>query len=48
MITMCASRYPNVRRGATLIVESYWFEFRTEALRQIVLDGCEEHHIAWE
>ncbi|MGD1095632.1 MAG: UPF0158 family protein [Bryobacteraceae bacterium] len=29
-------------------IESAWFEFRTEALRQIALDWCEENHIVWE
>jgi hypothetical protein len=29
-------------------VESAWFEFRAEALRQIALDWCEEHHIRWQ
>jgi hypothetical protein len=29
-------------------IESDWFAFRAEALRQIALDWCEEHHIAWE
>jgi hypothetical protein len=29
-------------------IESAWFEFRPEALRQIALDWCEEHHIPWQ
>jgi hypothetical protein len=29
-------------------IESVWFAFRTEALRQIALDWCEENRIAWE
>ena len=29
-------------------IESAWFEFRAEALRQIALDWCEEHHIRWQ
>ena len=29
-------------------IESVWYRFRTEALRQIALDWCEENHIAWE
>ena len=29
-------------------IESAWFEFRAEALRQIALDWCEEHHICWQ
>jgi len=29
-------------------IESAWFTFRTEALRQIALDWCAEHHIVWE
>ncbi|MGB7759605.1 MAG: UPF0158 family protein [Bryobacteraceae bacterium] len=32
------------RNGA----EQSWFAFRTEALRQIALDWCEDHHIVWE
>ena len=28
-------------------IESDWFTFRSEALRQIALDWCEEHDIAW-
>jgi hypothetical protein len=27
-------------------IESDWYEFRMEALRQIARDWCEEHHIA--
>jgi len=29
-------------------IESVWFEFRTDALRKIALDWCEEHKLAWE
>jgi hypothetical protein len=29
-------------------IESAWFKFRTEALRQIARDWCEKRHIAWE
>jgi uncharacterized protein UPF0158 len=29
-------------------IESAWFAFRTEALRQIAIDWCEENAIAWE
>ena len=29
-------------------IESAWFEFRTQALRQIALDWCEEHHLGWQ
>jgi len=29
-------------------VESAWFVFRTEALRQIAIDWCEENEIVWE
>jgi hypothetical protein len=29
-------------------IESAWFAFRTEALRQIALSWCEKNHIAWE
>jgi hypothetical protein len=29
-------------------IESAWYEFRTEALRQIALDWCEEHGISWQ
>ena len=29
-------------------IEPAWFTFRTEALRQIALDWCAEHHIVWE
>jgi hypothetical protein len=29
-------------------IEQDWYKFRTEALRQIAIDWCEEHHIAWE
>src|SRR3954466_15466053 len=29
-------------------IESAWFEFRAQALRQIALDWCEEHHIRWQ
>jgi hypothetical protein len=35
----------NVRRHS---IEKAWYDFRTEALRQIAIDWCEEHHIAWE
>jgi hypothetical protein len=28
-------------------IEPAWFAFRAEALRQIALDWCEEHHIVW-
>ena len=29
-------------------IESAWFAFRADALRQIALDWCEENQIAWE
>jgi uncharacterized protein UPF0158 len=29
-------------------IESAWFAFRAEALRQIAIDWCEENHIVWE
>lgn len=29
-------------------IESAWYAFRAEALRQIALNWCEENHIAWE
>jgi hypothetical protein len=29
-------------------IESAWFAFRSEALRQIALHWCEENHIVWE
>ena len=29
-------------------IESAWFAFRTEALRQIALNWCEENQIVWE
>ncbi len=29
-------------------IESDWFTFRAEALRQIALTWCEENHIVWE
>jgi hypothetical protein len=29
-------------------IESAWFAFRAEALRQIALTWCEENHIVWE
>jgi len=29
-------------------IESAWFAFRVEALRQIALNWCEENHIAWK
>ena len=29
-------------------IEKAWFAFRTEALRQIAVDFCEENGIAWE
>lgn len=29
-------------------IESAWFAFRAEALRQIALNWCEENHIVWE
>jgi hypothetical protein len=28
-------------------IEQAWFAFRTQGLRQIALDWCEEHDIAW-
>src|SRR6202043_2829457 len=28
-------------------IESAWFAFRAEALRQIAIDWCEENHIVW-
>ncbi len=29
-------------------IESDWFAFRTEALRQIAIDWCEKNQIVWE
>src|SRR5580658_4997854 len=29
-------------------IESAWFAFRADAMRQIALDWCEENQIAWE
>jgi hypothetical protein len=29
-------------------IESGWFAFRAEALRQIAVNWCEENHIVWE
>jgi hypothetical protein len=29
-------------------IESAWFTFRSQALKQIALDWCEEHHIRWQ
>jgi hypothetical protein len=29
-------------------IESVWFAFRTEALRQIAIDWCEENQLVWE
>jgi hypothetical protein len=29
-------------------IEPLWFAFRTEALRQIAIEWCEENQIAWE
>jgi hypothetical protein len=29
-------------------IESAWFGFRAEALREIALDWCEENHVVWE
>jgi hypothetical protein len=29
-------------------VESAWFAFRADALRQIALDWCEENQIVWQ
>jgi hypothetical protein len=29
-------------------IEKAWFAFRTEALRKIAIDWCEENEIAWE
>jgi|SRR5579864_4540828 len=29
-------------------IESAWFAFRTEALRQIAIDWCEENQIVWK
>ena len=29
-------------------IEGTWFAFRTEALREIAVEWCEEHEIAWE
>jgi hypothetical protein len=29
-------------------IESAWFAFRTEALKQIAIDWCEENDIVWE
>ena len=35
----------NIRRHG---IEKAWYAFRTNALRQIAIDWCEEHDIAWE
>jgi hypothetical protein len=35
----------NVRRHG---IEQTWYAFRTEALRQIAIDWCDQHHIVWE
>jgi hypothetical protein len=29
-------------------LESAWLQFHTESLRQIAIDWCEEHHVAWK
>ncbi len=29
-------------------IEQDWYKFRSEALRQIAIDWCEEHDIPWE
>jgi hypothetical protein len=29
-------------------IEPDWFEFRTDALRQIAIDWCKRNHIPWE
>lgn len=29
-------------------IETAWYPFRSEALRQIAIDWCEENDIAWE
>jgi len=29
-------------------IESAWFEFRADALRQIAIDWCEENQIVWQ
>jgi hypothetical protein len=29
-------------------IESAWFAFRAEALREIALNWCEDNHIVWE
>jgi uncharacterized protein UPF0158 len=29
-------------------IESAWFPFRAEALRQIAIRWCKEHHVIWE
>ena len=29
-------------------IEKDWYAFRTEALRQIAIDWCEEHQLKWE
>jgi hypothetical protein len=29
-------------------IEQDWYAFRSEALRQIAIDWCEEHHVTWE
>lgn len=29
-------------------IEQSWFDFRSEALRQIALDWCEEHELSWK
>lgn len=29
-------------------IEAEWFAFRAETLKQIAVDWCQEHHIAWK
>jgi hypothetical protein len=29
-------------------IEQDWYTFRADALRQIAIDWCEQHHIIWE
>ncbi len=31
-----------------LNIEQDWYAFRAEALREIAIDWCEEHHLTWE
>ena len=44
-----AGAFRNFKNGVRRLgVESAWFAFRADALRQIALSWCEENQIAWE